>query len=140
MTLRAMLVAFVLCTAIPPALGGYVYRWTEDGVEHFSDVERSGAERLWVPDDARSPVGAGTRGPSASADPAAALKDPKSPEFLQARCDQRSKLLEQLTNATKLVQRDADGFERDATPEEREKALASARADVEKYCAEAQTP
>lgn len=140
MTLRAMLVAFALCTAVPPVLAGYVYRWTEDGVEHFSDVERAGAERIWVPDEARSPVGAGARAPSASADPTAALKDPNSPEFRQVRCDQRSKLLAQLTSATKLVQRDAEGFERDATPEEREKALASVRADVEKYCAEAPTP
>src|SRR5687767_8671209 len=99
MTLRAMLLALALCAAVPPATAGYVYRWTENGVDHYSDIERSGAERVWVPDDAKSSGSAGPRAPSASADPAAALQDPKSPEFLKMRCDQKSKQLEQFSNA-----------------------------------------
>jgi hypothetical protein len=140
--MRTTLVALALCAVVSSADARYVYRWSENGVDHYSDVERAGAERIWVSDDGKS----GSHGPAKAApaeaepDPAAALKDPKSPEFKKMRCEQRSAQLKQFEGASKLTERNAAGEEHEYTPEEREKLIAQTKADVERYCGAAETP
>lgn len=139
--MRRTFVVLALCAVVSSADARYVYRWSENGVDHYSDVERAGAERIWVSDDGKGGRGPAKAAPEAAApDPAAALKDPKSPEFKKMRCDQRSAQLKQFEGAGKLVERNAAGEEHEYTPEEREKLIAQTKADVERYCGPGETP
>lgn len=133
-----MLLAFALCAAIPPADARYVYRWSENGVDHYSDIEHEGAERVWVPDDAKAQGSAGSeRGAESPQDP---LKDPKSPEFRKMRCDQKQTQLRQYEGANKIMEKNAAGVEHEYTPAERDQLLAQVRAEVASYCGEGETP
>ncbi|HKY91388.1 MAG TPA: hypothetical protein VJM11_10130 [Nevskiaceae bacterium] len=135
-----MLLALALCAATATVDARYVYRWSENGVDHYSDVEHPGAERVWV-DDAKAQNRSGSGAPRAAGAPAGdPLQDPTSPEFRQMRCDQKQGQLKQYESAAKLVEKNALGVEREYTPEEKDKLVAQTRAEVAKYCGESEEP
>lgn len=132
-----MLVALALCSVLTVADARMVWRWTENGVDHYSDVEHPGAERVWLPDDARSKGGGP---PRPAAPPANPQQDPGSDEFRQARCDQKKAQLQQYEEAGRLIERSGSGEEHVYTPEEREQLLVKTRAEIVDYCGEGESP
>ena len=131
--MRAVLIA--LCTLL--IIGGAsaaderIYRWTgHDGKVHYGDLPPPGAREVRNFDRK-----VGTAAPTEPADHA-----PPSAEKLaeqEAECANKRAQLNTYRNATRLVERDALGREREFTLAEREQIIARTQADLETRCGDA---
>lgn len=132
------LVLLALCTLLVAgvaAAGDRVYRWKgPDGKIYFGDTPPSSAQQVENVDTRF----AGRANPSAP--PAEA---PLTDEQLAARdadCANKLTQLKTYRSATRLIERDALGREREYTPEERQQLVAKTEADIQTQCGDDAPP
>lgn len=126
------LVLLALCSLLVvgvAAAGDRVYRWKgADGKVHFGDTPPSGAQDVSNVDTRF----AGRAGPSTPP-----VAPPLSDEQLAARdadCANKRSQLNSYRNATRLIERDALGREREYTPEERQQLVTKVEAELQTQC------
>ena len=126
------LVLLALCSLLVvgvAAAGDRVYRWKgPDGKIYFGDTPPAGAQDVSSV-DMRVP---GRAGPSTPPAP-----PPMSEEQLAARdadCANKRTQLKSYRSATRLIERDALGREREYTPEERQRLVAKVEAELQTQC------
>lgn len=146
MQVRRLLVAVVAMAALQTALAGEpVYRWVDDeGRVHYSDQPPTGidAERVTIPvsEPARTPVDEDAARKAelaerlaADAEARAAYDAEQQAAIERACADARARLAD-LESARKVTRIGKDGALEYYNDEQREAALAEARAQVREWC------
>lgn len=142
MALKSKLFAVLMCAATFAVSAGQVYKWVDpNGRVHFSDTPRPG----WTAVDLKS-------APTPSADPAAAEAAPQDEpssgdadtaaetgvtdrERLRAEeCKRRKEQLESYRQATKIVERDAQGKEKQYSETERLQLIEQTQRQIAELC------
>ena len=130
--MRAVLLA--LCTLLiaggASAAGERIYRWTgPDGKVYYGDTPPSGARDIRNFDRKVGTSAAGGETAGASA--------PSAPTLSETECINKRAQLNTYKNATRLVERDSLGREREFTVAERQQLIDKAQADLESQCGDA---
>ena len=140
-------VSTLIATALASAtlFAADVYRWVDErGVTHFGDTPPSaGAQRITLP--SKRPAGDDRRqertqrlldefAAARAEKKAAALEQAKALEARLAACDEARQRQHEYEHSRYLYEWDERGNKRVLGDDEHEKARATARADVEKWC------
>lgn len=128
--MRAALFALCLLLLAGPSQADKIYRWIgADGKVKYGDMPPSGAKNL-QPFDSR--VGTITAAPK---DAAPAPTDEQEAARREA-CTTKAAQLSTFRKATKLVEKDALGREREYTAEERKLLVERTQAELDSQCAD----
>ncbi len=129
--MRAALVALCLLLAAGPCQAQKIYRWVgADGKVKYGDMPPSTAKDV-QPFDKRI-------GPTA-ATPAAAPTDEQE-IARQQTCTTKAAQLKTFQNASKLIEKDSLGREREYTAEERKLLVERTQAELDSQCADLAQP
>lgn len=127
--MRAVLMALSLMLIAGVAHADKIYRWTgSDGKVYYGDLPPSGARDIRGFDR--------RAGTSASATPAE-TETPDQQAAREVECASKRSQLNTYKNATRLVEKDSLGREREFTAAEREQIVARTQADLESQCGDA---
>jgi hypothetical protein len=122
-----------LALATTPVFAGPVYKWVDPaGRIHYGDQPQPGWKRIEInapPSSGSPPPAAKPAAAAASASGIAAL----APDAEQ--CENKRKSLESYQKATRLVERDSLGREKEFTPEDRQKLIELTQQQLDQVCA-----
>lgn len=127
-----LLGSLLLCCATVQA--GPIYKWIDPaGRIHYGDQPQPGWKRVEV----NAPPGSGGPAPAPAAKPAGAAADSGAAALAPdaEQCENKRKSLESYQKATRLVERDSLGREKEFTPEDRQKLIDLTQQQVEQVCA-----
>ena len=122
MRIRSACAALLLAVAVPAALAGSVYKWTDaQGHVHYGDSPAQGAQKLDM--DPNGGQAAAASGEQANAAQKA------------AECTRQRDQLTTYRSATTIVEKDALGKEREYSGEERQKLIELTQSKMDAACA-----
>jgi len=135
--MRSALLCCCLLLALPVS-ANEIYRWVDDnGVVHFTDRPREGAERLTV----RTATPSTTARQSTAAAPRSEQRElmaepdaDKTAEIREANCTSSRERLARLQRAPRLYREGEDGARLYLDDDERASVLAEAQELVENWC------
>lgn len=132
--MRAALVALCLLVAAAPCQAEKIYRWTgADGKVKYGDMPPSTAKDVQSFDKR---IGTTTAAPAA----AAAAPTDEQEVARRQNCTTKAAQLKTFSNATKLIEKDALGREREYTAEERKLLVERTQAEIDAQCADLVQP
>lgn len=143
MALKSKLIAVLMCAATFGVSAGQVYKWVDpNGRVHFSDTPRPG----WTAVDLKSAPSLSADADAAEAAPqdepiAASSEESSEGEGMDARerlraeeCKRRKEQLESYRQATKIVERDPQGKEKQYSESERLQLIEQTQKQIAELC------
>ncbi|HUP91512.1 MAG TPA: DUF4124 domain-containing protein [Solimonas sp.] len=119
------ILGLILAVAALAAPAAEVYKWTDgQGRVHYGDRPQSGSRKVVVT------PGSGLGNPEQKR----ATPSAPDPAVQAAQCERKRKDIETYRNALAVMERGPNGEERELTPEQRDKLIASAEKRVNELC------
>lgn len=127
--MRAAWMALSLMLVMPAVHAARIYRWVgPDSKVYYGDIP---------PSDARSIESLGSNLGASTTPPPAPAESPEVAAKREVDCAAKRAQLDTYLTATRLIEKDAQGRERELTGQERELLVALSRTRIESQCGEA---